>query len=79
MAYRPGDHYVICDICGFKKYASECRMTWNNLYVCSDSCWEPKHPNLTPPRPRKEMQKVAVNRPERTDVFITDKITADDL
>lgn len=42
--YVPGEYYVICDQCGRKKYRSECRFTWDNLLVCSDTCWEPKHP-----------------------------------
>jgi len=79
MAYRPGDHFVICDQCGFKRYASDCKMTWNHLFVCKDTCWEPKHPHLKPPKPLGESQSVAVNRPEKEDEFITDKITADDL
>lgn len=79
MAYKPGDHYVICDICGFKRYASECKMTWNRLLACKDTCWEPKHPFIKPPKPLGERQSVAINRPEKADVFITDKITADDL
>ena len=48
MSYKPGDHFVQCDRCGFRKYASECRKTWDNLLVCADKCWEPKHPALMP-------------------------------
>lgn len=48
MPYRPGDHYVQCDRCGFKRYASECRMTWEGWLVCGDTCWEEKHPALQP-------------------------------
>jgi len=79
MAYKPGDHYVICDQCSFRRLASECRMTWNNLFVCADTCWEEKHPLISPPKHRKDTQKVSVSRPEQDDVFITDKITGDDL
>ena len=42
--YRPGDWVVICDKCGMKRYASDCALTWQNLFVCSDRCWEPRHP-----------------------------------
>jgi len=77
--YKPGDHFVICDICSRKKYASECRMQWNNLFVCSDTCWSPKHPQYQPPKPLHEKQRVEINRPEKPDVFVTTKITADDL
>lgn len=64
MAYKPGDYLVICDICGFQRYASECRMTWNNLFVCADTCWEPKHEHFTPPKPLGEKQSVPVMRKE---------------
>jgi|GEM_PF-3599919 len=88
--YRLGDHYVICDICGFRYYASECRMQWNNILACA-ACYSPKHPQYTPPKPLHEKQRVEISRPEKTDVFVTDAndgdawdaktdaITADDL
>lgn len=90
MAYRPGDHYAICDICSFRYYSSEMKLQWNNLFCCPD-CWSPKHPQYTPPRPEHEKQTVPIHRPEKTDVFVTDAndgdawdaktdaITADDL
>lgn len=39
-----GDRNAICDRCGFKKKASRLRKTWDGLYVCADTCWEPRHP-----------------------------------
>ena len=79
MPYKPGDHYVICDICGFRRLASECRMTWNKLFVCADTCWDPKHPQYVEPTGRHERQKVDISRPEGEDVFIETKVTPDDL
>lgn len=64
MPYKPGDYLVICDQCGFQRYASECRMTWDNLFVCEDTCWEPKHPHFSPPKPLGEKQSVPVLRTE---------------
>lgn len=64
MAYKPGDYLVTCDQCGFQRYASECRMTWNSLFVCADTCWEPKHEHFTPPKPLGEKQSVPVMRKE---------------
>jgi len=66
MAYKSGDYKVICDRCGFERYASECRMTWDNLFVCADTCWEPKHEQFTPPKPYGEKQSVPVLRKEST-------------
>ena len=43
-SYLKGDWNVICDYCGTKKKQSQCRLTWDNYLVCSDTCWEPRHP-----------------------------------
>jgi hypothetical protein len=41
--HRPGDWLYACQRCGFTKYASEVKLEWTGLRVCSD-CWEPRHP-----------------------------------
>lgn len=41
--YKPGDWNVRCDHCGMKRKASQCRMTWDNFFVCNE-CWSPRHP-----------------------------------
>ena len=81
MAYIVGDYKVICDRCGFERLASDCKMTWDNLFVCTDTCWEPKHPQYTDPKPKGEKQKVPVHRPEPEEDFIdsNNPITGDDL
>lgn len=71
MPYKPGDYLVTCDQCGFQHYASECRMTWNNLFVCADTCWEPKHEHFSPPKPLGEKQSVPVRRTEDSLSFVT--------
>jgi hypothetical protein len=71
MTYVPGDYLVICEQCGFTRRASECRMTWNNLLVCADTCWEPKHEQFNPPKPLGESQSVPVLRKEESLNFIT--------
>ena len=42
--YSKGDWNVYCDYCDKKRKASDCRLTWDNALVCSDTCWEPRHP-----------------------------------
>lgn len=81
MAYKVGDYLVICDICGFERYASDCKMTWNKLFVCADTCFEEKHPQYTDPKPLGEKQSVPVYRPELEEEFIdpNNPITGDDL
>lgn len=76
MSYKPGDYLVICDQCGFKRFASECQMTWNNFFVCADTCWEPKHEQFTPPKPLGEKQSVPVLRQEDSLNFVSDVDTS---
>ena len=66
MAYKPGDYYVICDRCGFKRYRSECRMTYDNFLVCADTCWHPRHPQEYMVKPLADRQRVPLARPEFT-------------
>lgn len=56
--FRLGDWNAVCDRCGRKRKGSELRLTWNNLWVCPEKCWEPRQPqdfvravreNPTPP------------------------------
>jgi len=70
MSYHPGDHYVICDQCGFRRLASECRMQWDGLFVCADTCYDEKHPLLFQTRQGYEKQNVRIRRPEGEDNFI---------
>ena len=63
MVYRPGDWNVICDKCGMKRYASECRLNWQNLFVCQQ-CYEPRHPqDFVVGIP--DIQTVEIARPDR--------------
>ena len=41
--YQPGNHWGICDRCGFAYRASELKKTWDGLFVCEED-WEPRHP-----------------------------------
>ena len=77
--YKPGDHLAICDICGFRRYASEMRMNYNKMFVCADTCFELRPEQYTEPTGRHERQKVDISRPEGEDVFIETKVTPDDL
>ena len=67
-AYIAGDHYVICDVCGFKKRRSETRKRWDNLIVCHAD-WEERHPQDTI-KPGRPSRPIRDPRPEPDDVFI---------
>jgi hypothetical protein len=75
--YRPGDHLVVCDRCGFTIWSSEAKKTWDGLIVCPED-WEPRHPQDFV-RGRDDKQSVPDPRPYPDDVFITTLVTPDDL
>jgi len=61
--YKPGDWLVKCDQCGTTRYASECALTWQNLFVCADRCWEPRHPQDFV-RGKLDRTRVPISRPD---------------
>lgn len=70
MSYILGDHWVICDRCGFKIRRSKASKTWDGLLVCTKSCWEPRHPQDFV-RARADRQSVRDARPDMQDMFGT--------
>ncbi len=76
--YRSGDHYVICDVCGFKLHASATQKRWDGLRVCRAD-YESRHPQDYV-RGRRDRQRVPDPRPEQPDVFLNENdVTADSL
>lgn len=76
--YRPGDHWIICDVCGFKTRASDSRKRWDGLRVCKPD-WEPRHPQDFV-RGNRDRQTVPDARPEPTDTFLNENdVTASSL
>lgn len=71
--YIPGDHWVICDCCGFKIRSSAARKRWDGLLVCQAD-WEPRHPQDFV-RGQVDRQKVEDPRPEPVQVFIGPLLT----
>lgn len=75
--YKKGDWNVTCDRCGAKFKATECRLEWDNLFVC-DYCWEARHPQDFV-RGRKDDQTVPIARPVPEIKFITEEVKPEDL
>ncbi len=74
-----GDYPVVCDICGFERWRSECTVNYKGLLVCSDTCLETRHPSETF-KLRHTMQKSRLRRPDPEDKFLAvGEITVDDL
>lgn len=67
MPYAEGKKTLgMCDRCGHRYLLNSLRKEWNGLMVCTDGCFEPKHPQLTP-KPSFDKQAVENPRPDRDD------------
>lgn len=62
--YKAGQHYFICDVCGFKHHSEKKKKRWDGLIVCPED-FEADHPQkylrvepdglpVSDPRPRPE-------------------------
>ena len=80
MVYYPGRWWVVCDRCGFKRYNTDVRKTWNGLIVCADTCYDgPRDPLDKPPPLRPERPSVPDPRPrynDRPTVLETTEVTS---
>ena len=76
--YKPGDHLVTCDRCGFTIYASEAKKEWNGLIVCPAD-YDPRHPQ-DHVRAKADKQSVTDPRPAPAIVFLgANEVTPDSL
>lgn len=76
--YIPGDHWVICDECGFKVRSSNTRVRWDKMRVCLAD-WEPRHPQDRV-RGKRDRQRVPNPRPDPPDKFLSEnEVQAGDL
>lgn len=41
--YKPGNHWVECQVCGFELRSKDAKMRWDGVIVCP-SDWEPRQP-----------------------------------
>ena len=69
--YRPGNHWLICDRCGFAVRSSEARETWNGLVVC-EADWEPRHPQDMVRGRNEDTSAKGLVRPEAPDSYVTE-------
>lgn len=76
MGYEPGNYWVICDRCGFKRRINTVRKEWNGLLVCFPECWEPRHPQDFV-RAVRDKQRVPIARPDRTAAIYTTTLSGD--
>jgi len=65
MSFASGKKaWGICDISGFRYRLRDMRKTWDGFLVGPDQ-WEPKHPQLTPPRFAADPEALRDPRPAR--------------
>lgn len=77
--HQPGNHWMVCDRCGFDRRLAEMRKEWTGLWVCEDKCWESRHPQDFV-RGVPDSPAVPVSRSPPEIVYITaGSVTPDDL
>lgn len=67
MTYTAGQHYKICDVCGFKHLSGQMKKRWDGLLVCDDD-FEVDHPQKYI-RVQADGQAVPDPRPRPADVY----------
>ncbi len=71
--FRSGDWNAICDVCGFKRKASQMTQRWDGLMVCEPTikqgCWEIRHPQDLL-RPIPDQSALPWTRPEGNDIYL---------
>lgn len=72
-----GDYNVICDVCRFKYKASECKLRWDNLFVCPH-CYEERQPQDFV-KGVKDDPRVPIARPDPEPRFVTGEVDPDSL
>lgn len=68
--YIPGDHWVICDICGNEYRQSQMKKQWNGLVVCPQD-YSPRHPQDFIRAKKDTIAAQGLVRPEPEDRFVT--------
>jgi hypothetical protein len=70
MAFAKGKYaYRISDRSGFRYRIRDMRKEWNGSIVGYDE-YEEKHPQLTPPRIRTDLEAIRDARPDRTETAV---------
>lgn len=71
--FTSGNWNFICEVCGFKRKATDGVERWDGLMVCKPTikagCWETRHPQELI-RPIADQQKLPWTRPEASDTYI---------
>ena len=66
--YKPGQWWIICDVCGKKIKSGKSRHRWDGFVVCEDD-YEMRHPQDFV-KARVDKISVPFTRPRPVDVFV---------
>jgi hypothetical protein len=67
--WESGNHWVVCDVCGFEYRQSEMRKRWDGLITCRFD-WEIRHPQEFIRGVADDTRAKGFVRPRPADVFI---------
>ena len=67
----PGDHWVVCDVCGFDYRHSDMKIRWDGLAVCSAD-YETRHPQDFLKSFEDDPAARGIVRPPTVDEFVDD-------
>ena len=69
-SFKPGGHWVICDVCGNAFREEYMRMRWDGYAVCPDD-WEPRQPQDFVRAKFDRIAPEGIIRPDPIDIFIS--------
>lgn len=67
--YIPGNRWLVCDRCGFKRRVAQISKEWDGLMVCTATCLDPPPPQLFTPDVWPEGVPIPDSRPEPANIF----------
>lgn len=68
--YIPGGYWAVCQRCEMKRRRYDVAREWTGLFVCKDTCWDPRPPDMTPPKVWPEGVPVPYPLPEPPNIFV---------
>ena len=68
--WQPGNHWVVCDRCGFDYRVKDVALEWTGSVVCKRWCYEPRHPQDLLRGFEDDQTAKGLVRTEPDDVFI---------
>ena len=68
--FKSGNHWVVCDVCGFDYRSSDMRKRWDGLVVCKED-FELRHPQDFVRARQDKIAAQGLVRPSPDNAFVT--------